>query len=120
MEMQEFYIDYFDREYLDSQFKDRKRENVPYFQLAYGDVGGNRNPSDLGTHQTISRHNNFADLALGIINYLWSSQYTYIIVLSKNASAQMDKTEGRVLEGIVALHYSRVMRKEIIEDDLPF
>jgi len=110
MATQEFYIDYFDKKYLDFQFPDR--ENTPHFQLADGDVGGTRtwdqdDNTESGCYRVISRPNDFSELALGVLQYLrkpTSLRNSYRARFSKNASAQIGETEKQVLEEILALH----------------
>jgi hypothetical protein len=117
MATQEFYIDYFDKKYLDFQFPDR--ENTPHFQLADGDVGGTMtwdqdDNTESGCYKVISRPNNFPELALETIQYLrkpTSLRNTYQAKFSENASKQIGETGKLVLEEILALHNDLVTPK---------
>jgi hypothetical protein len=111
MATQEFYIDYFDKKYLDSQFPNRK--NTPEFQLAEGGVGamslggGDPNEKPYPESHVISSSKNFPSLALSVLRHLKkpeSLRSTYQITFSENASAQIGKTGEKVLEEILALH----------------
>ena len=110
METQEFYIDYFDKNYLDSQFPDKK--NNPHFQLSDGDVVGTMTwdqdtNTTSGCYQVISRPADFNALSLDVLHYLRrpaSLRNSYQAKFSENASAQIGKTEKQVLEEILALH----------------
>jgi hypothetical protein len=108
---QEFYIDYFDKEYLDFQFPDRK--NVPHFQLSEGDVGGSDwgggDPHEGPSHcyAGISDAHDFPGLALDILKCLKrpsSLGHAYQVRLTENASSIIGKTGKEVLEEILALH----------------
>lgn len=95
-----FYVDYFNQEYLDSEFPKRKQN--PHFQLAEGGAGVMSPESHV-----ISHPKNFPSLSLEVLKHLKkpeSLRSTYQINFSENASIQIGKTGGRVLEEILALH----------------
>ena len=117
MAEQEFYIDYFDKKYLDFQFPDRK--NVPHFQLADGDVGGTMtwdqdDDTESGCYNVISIPNDFPVLALEVLQYLKeprSLRNSYRAKFSEKASTQIGETGKQVLEEILALHNDLVTPK---------
>jgi len=111
MATQEFYIDYFDKKYLNSQFLDR--ENKPHFQLADGNVGGDmwlggdphETPSP--SYHVVSRPNDFIVLTLDVLQFLrkpTSLRNSYQTKLSEPAFAQIGENGKRVLDEILALH----------------
>ena len=105
MPNQEFYVSYWDEEYLDSQFPERK--NTPYFQLAEGEIG---------LTAGISRPEDFPTIVLDILKYLknpTSLKNTYQIGFSEDASNQINETEKQVLEEILALHNDFVTQEEL-------
>ena len=113
MAAQEFYIDYFDKKYLDSHFPEKK--NKPHFQLAYGDVGGSVHGAggdsyekgDFRSYENLSSPNNFPALVLGILKHLEKSEsikHIFKTKFSENASAKAGKIGKKALEGIIAMH----------------
>jgi len=96
MATQEFFVSYWDKKYLDSQFPER--ENIPLFQINVGDVGSS---------SAISRPENFPNLALDLLKHLkktTSLKHTYQIRFNEDASTQIGETGKQVLEEILALH----------------
>jgi len=108
MKEQEFHVDYFDKEYLDSQFPNRK--NIPQFQLSRGDSL----TDSYSCHYVISKPKNFLALALDVLQHLkkpTSLRHTYQSKCSESALAQIGETGKKVLEEICNLHNEFVTPK---------
>jgi len=92
----EFYVGYWDKEYLDSQFPERK--NTPYFQLMEGE-------KDCSV--AVVKPKNFPSLAFCLLDQLKKPSHItkiYQITFSKDAAVNLGKPERHVLESIVGLH----------------
>ncbi|MDP3966018.1 MAG: hypothetical protein Q8Q04_00625, partial [archaeon] len=109
---QEFYIDFFDTEYLKrSSFTDGRPE---HFQIGYGDVGGDRNSGggdpyedDSYTYQVISSPEDFDELVRDIKKHISKkNEYGnfFKVKYSKEAAKKISSLEKKNLENILKEH----------------
>lgn len=101
MVKQEFYIEYFEKGYLDLHFPNKK--NTPHFQLAHGNPPG----APWGEQYVLFRPRGFSELALAVLHRLKepeSLDTTYHVRVSEEASQQIGEAGIQVLEQILALH----------------
>jgi len=111
MPTHQFYVEYFNTDYLKSQFPNQ--DNIPHFQLAEGEIGGisgaGGDPYESSSPDctVISSPVDFPGLTLGILRHLKrpeSLRHPYKVHLSNDASKQIGRIGEKVLEEIVALH----------------
>lgn len=109
-EKKEFYIDFFDKEYIKWHSYNKNKEE--HFQLSFGDVGGNvewdqDDREDIYTYQLLSCPSNFDVLVHDVQNFLnKGSSYGnhYSLKYSNSAEKRISNFEKGGLESVLSEH----------------
>jgi hypothetical protein len=102
METRAFHVSYWDTEYLDSQFPERRgtANNTPYFQLSEGNASSPE-------RNAIVRAANFEVLTLDLFYHLKKPESlngTYKMEFNEDATKHLNREEKKILEEILAMH----------------